>query len=616
MREASSTGKKIRQALGQMHLIPDALRLVWTGAGHWSALWWGLLLVQGLLPVGVVFLTRSVVDGLVGAVDQGGSPEALRAVAWPAAILAVLYLAREGLGAILVWVRTVQSDRVRDHLSDLIHSKSVAADLAFYESADFYDHLHRAKTEAGFRSVSLVEGLGSLVQSGVTLVAMLGVLVPYGFWLPLALLGSTLPALVVVVQSTFREHSWWLRRTPDERRSRYFDWLLTSGGTAAELRLFALGDHFRGQYQEIRREMREERAAIARRKALGQLVASAIALGLGAAALAWMGLRAARGEVTLGDVALFLQAFYQGQGLLRELLGHLGQILANTLFLESLFEFLAMEPQIRDPDEAVALPARLREGVRFEGITFRYPGRKRAALENFDLHLEAGRVTAVVGHNGAGKSTLVKLLCRFYDPERGRITVDGIDLKQAALADLREAITVLFQVPVRFHATVAENIALGDLGSSPDRERIRTAAEAAGADEPIAHLGGGYDTPLGKVYADGADLSVGEWQRLALARAFLRQAPILLLDEPTSAMDSWAAGEWMGRLKNLAKDRTALIITHRFTTAMRADVIHVLHEGRIVESGSHEGLLEQGGRYAEAWRSQRLGDVKGSRVPS
>jgi ATP-binding cassette subfamily B protein len=293
---------------------------------------------------------------------------------------------------------------------------------------------------------------------------------------------------------------------------------------------------------------------------------------------------------------------------MRSLLDGVGQVYTNALFLGNLFDFLALRPGVTDPPRPVAAPRILQTGIRFRQVTFRYPGSERVALRDFNLTIPAGQVAALVGPNGAGKSTLIKLLCRLYDPDAGRIEVDGIDLKSLEIAKLRRLIAVLFQQPVHYSATVSENIKLGSL-TDAGRAEVEEAARAAGADEPVAHLPHGYDTLLGKWFAGGTELSVGEWQRLALARAFLRQAPILLLDEPTSAMDSWAEADWHERFRRLAAGRTVLIITHRFTTAMRADIIHVMVEGRIAESGAHPELVARGGLYARSWAAQMKGDA-------
>jgi ATP-binding cassette subfamily B protein len=594
---------KLRRGLAQLPQLPRALALVWAAARGWTTAWLVLLAVQGLLPVATVQLTRILVDRIARLVGAGTAWSTLSPLIVPASLLAGSLLLIDLLRGITGWIRTAQAESLHDHVTELIQRQSLAADLAFFEWPEYYDHLHRARAEAGYRPTALLENLGGLFQNGITLLAMGMVLIPYGWWLPLVLLASTLPALGVVLHYTFRRHQWRLRHTADERRCWYYDWVLGAGETAAELRLFGLGTYFQTLYRTLQRRLRRERLAMAGKQVLAELGAATAAMLATAGSMAWMIGRALDGRATLGDLALFYQAFQQGQRLMHTLLRNIGELYANTLFLGNLFEFLALRPQVVAPPDPVALPQSSNEGIRFEQVSFRYPGSQRLALDDFSLTIPAGQLVALVGPNGAGKSTLVKLLCRFYDPEAGRITLEGIDLRDLSPEELRRRITVLFQSPVHYNATVAENIALGDLGQGRNGA-IQAAARAAGAEELIARLPRGFEQPLGRWFENGTELSVGEWQRIALARAFLRQAPVIALDEPTSAMDPWAEADWLARLRTLTAGRTAVFITHRFTTALHADIIHVMEGGRIVESGSHWQLLARGGRYARSWEAQ------------
>jgi len=592
---------RMGHAAAQARYLPRALRIVLDATGARGIAWIGVLCAQGLVPVALVWFSRPLVDALAAATGSGGDAAQVATVAWLAAASAGLLVLGELLRSAGEWLRMDQAQRLEDHLGALILEKSTAVDLAFYESAEFHDHLHRARDEARHRPVALLENAGSLVQNGITLLGVAAVLAPYGAWISAALLASALPACVVVLRFAILQHDLRARTTIDERRSWYYEWMMTAGEAAAELRLFALGSRFREAHAALRSGLRRERAMLALAQLRAEVFAGVLALLVAGTCVAWMGWRAMSGMVTLGAVALFYFSFSQGQRLMRSLLSGVGQVYYNVLFLGNLFEFLDLESTLRDGPGSRAPSRHAGVAVRFEDVTFRYPGSDRAALRNFNLHVPAGQVAAIVGANGAGKSTLLKLACRFYDPQGGRVSMDGIDVRELRLDEVRGSVTVLFQQPVRHNATVAENIALSPDAPDADVER---AASAAGATDFISRLPGGMRTLLGRWFAGGVDLSVGEWQRIALARAFARPTPLIVLDEPTSAMDSWAEAEWMARFRSLAAGRTAIIITHRFTTAMQADVIHVLEEGRVVESGSHESLLERGGRYARSWRAQ------------
>ncbi len=599
---------------GAVRLVPAAtrgVRLAWQVSHSKTTLWLGVLIVQGALPIAAVVLTRALVDSLVRAAGSGGSWANLGQPMLYALLMAAVLLLTEVLSALTRWVRTALAELVRDHISSLVHERAVAADLAFYESPEYFDLLHRIRWDVANRPMALLDNVGSIAQNCLTLIAMLAVLLRFGVVIPLALALSTLPALYVVLRYAVREYEWKQRVTADERKTHYYEWVLTSLENAQEVRLFALGDHFRERFRTLRARLRKERLALVKDQGLAGIAGGGFGLVILGGAMALMVWKAVSGAVSLGEVAMFYQAFSQGQKLMRSLLESAGQMYANTLFLGNLFQFLELKPEVVDRPQAAAPPA-LRQGVRLRDVTFAYPGAERPVLEGFNLEIPAGKVVAIVGSNGAGKTTLIKLLCRLYDPNRGAVELDGVDLRDLDSAELRRRITVLFQQPARFNATLAENVALGDIRTEGDRTRIEAAARAGGAHEAALSLPQGYDTLLGKWFKGGAELSVGEWQRVALARAFYRDAPLVLLDEPTSAMDSWAENEWMARFRELVRGKTALIITHRFTTAMRADLIHVMKDGQIVESGTHEELLRAGGLYAQSWYAQMAGAASGS----
>jgi ATP-binding cassette, subfamily B, bacterial len=609
-RDLKFIATRLRGASSQLRYVPRVWALVWSAARGWNVAWLLLIVLEGLLPVAIVQLTRLLVNSLFPILGHGRAPS--EGWSWPAVfpvlcwggLLAGALLAVELLRSASNYVRDCQGELLQDHIARLVHQKSASVDLAFFDWPEYYDHLHRAKSEATRRPVVLVESLGSLARSSITLIAMAGILIPFGAWLPAILLVSTVPAFVVVARYAVVEHRWWERATPDERRSWYYDWMLTSRETAAELRLFGWGEHFRAVYQTLRKGLREGRKRLARRQVAVEVCARVVAVLVTAGAAAWMVLRAIDGLVGPGDLVLFYQVFNQGQRVFEGLLQHVGQVYYNILFLHDLFEFLDLRSNVLDAPTPAARPTSLLDRVRFRDVRFKYPGSNRFALEGLTLDVAAGRIAAIVGTNGSGKSTLVKLLCRFYDPDEGLVEWDGTDLRNLRGEDLRRMIAVLFQQPFHHQGTVAENIVLGDLSRQPDRESVRAVAHAAEAESLIAELSEGFDQLLGTWFRGGVDLSVGEWQRLVMARTYFRDASLFILDEPSSAMDPWTECTWFSRFREFLSGRTALLITHRLTTARHADVIHVLDHGRVAESGTHEDLILRGGRYAQAWSAQ------------
>lgn len=591
------------------------LHIIWQTAPAWTFAWMMVLCLQGMLPVGMVYLTKPLVDGLSTALPQR-SWQAFHPLLGLLVCMAVLLLLIDVFQSGAGFIRSIQTELVQNRITRLIHEKSISVDLTFYESADYYDQFHRARNDAYTRPLALLDDMGRFIQHSITLLGMSTLLLPFGIWLPLALAASTLPGLLVAVRYNQHHHTWYRRTTADRRWANYYDWRLTDGEGAAELRLFGLGTSFMAAFRILRERLLHEQIGLQREQIIGQMISSCISLLIVGLAMLVIIQQALNGLMTLGQLLVFYQIFDRGQILLRSLLSSMASIYSHSLFLSDLFAFLDLQPQVIEPSEPIAVPQVTSHSVRFHQISFQYPGSERVALENFDLNIPAGQVVAIVGPNGAGKSTLVKLLCRFYDPTAGSVEIDGIDIRKFALNDLRRLITVLFQMPQAYHATAGENIAISDLEHDTNQQAIEGAAKAAGAHEVITRLPQTYNTLLGRWFADGAELSGGEWLRVALARAFLRRSPIVILDEPTSFMDSWAENEWLERFRTLVKGRTTLIISHRFTTAMRADIIYVVDQGRVVESGSHQELLQLGGLYAVSWQAQMEASEAPEYIPS
>lgn len=601
---ADQAAIKVDKTARRLSYVLRSLRIIWTAARGWTSVWVVALVIQGILPAATVYLTKVLVDSVAAAIGAGFTWEVITPVLIPAGLMAAVMLLTQVLGGMLNWIRTAQAELVQDHIKALIHRQAAAVDLEFYETPDYFDHLARANGQADSRSLSILQNLGAVVQNTLTLMSISLLLIPYSIWLPLVLLVSTLPALGIVVKHSRLHHAWWKRTTEKRRWAEYFDQVLTFRFAAAELRIFNLNRFFRESYSAARKELRESRLDLMKRQEIANLGAAAIAFLVTAGTMAWMVWRAVRGLATLGDLALFYSAFHQGQALMRTLLRSMGQLYADSLFLEHLFTFLELEPQVHNAPDPLPAPDKVRRGIEIEDVYFRYPGSEHLALRGLTMSIPAGRTVAVVGPNGGGKSTLLKLLCRFYDPVEGCVKLDGVDIRRFDIDDLWRHISVLFQTYVNYAGTISESIRMSDMYDDVDPERLRAAARTAGAVEVVDALDRGYETILGKQFKNGVDLSEGQFQRLALARTFYRQAPIVLLDEPTSYMDSWAEALWLDRFLRFVEDRTAVVVTHRFTTAMRADLIYVMDEGRVVESGSHADLVERGGLYAASWLSQ------------
>jgi ATP-binding cassette subfamily B protein len=485
---------------------------------------------------------------------------------------------------------------VMKHASDL--------ELAFFEDADSYDLVRQAQEEAAIRPVTMIENLFGLLQAVVTFASVIALLVALNPWVALAALAAPVPAFLA--NSRFGKMgflvSMWA--SPIRRRMQYLSTLVTTDKYAKEVKLFGLGPYFAGRFDALGQVFyRRLRRQVASRSLVTTLLGTLTTLVTSLTYL-YVAFQAVSGRLSLGDLVMYTTAAATLQIAVQNLFQEITGMYENNLYLNILYRVLAMRPAIVRPPQPVALPCPLRGHIVFEGVTFRYPGADSPALREVSFEIRPGETVAVVGRNGAGKSTLVKLMCRLYDPQHGRIRIDGIDLRDLDPDELHAAISATFQDYVTYQATAAENIGLGDANHLSDRPRIEAAAVKGGAHELITGMPGGYDTALGKWFDKGIELSGGEWQKIALSRAFVREARLLVFDEPTSALDPASEHELFTRLRRLAEGRSTVYVSHRFSTVRQADRILLLSGGRLAEEGTHADLVERGGEYAHLFLTQ------------
>jgi ATP-binding cassette subfamily B protein len=609
------SSRSLRERVGALRHLPSLFRLVWQASPALTAASLGLRLTRSILPILLLYTGKLIIDEVVTqtqlALPGGSLSDWMRSgrLDFLGGLL-VLELAiaiiADLLGRASSLVDSLLSERYSNFASVRLMEHATTLDLEQFESSDQQDQLERARRQVTGRTTLLAQTFGQ-AQDVLTVLSLAAGLLAYAPWLIVLILLALLPAFVGEVHFNAQGYRLNYFRTPERRQLDYIRYLGSSVETAKEVKLYGLNtflvERFRGFADRM---YADNRRLATRRAAWGTLFAAlaSCAYYLAYALIVW---RTVQGEFSIGDLTFLSGSFLRLRGLLEGLLLGFSQIAGQALYLEDLFSFFDVRPSIASPANPRSFPQPLKSGIMFENVGFRYPDSDRWAVRHLSLTLTVGEAVALVGENGAGKTTIVKLLARLYDPTEGRILLDGYDLREYDLADLRRHIGVIFQDFVRFHFTAGENIGAGCIEATDDRSRIQQAAERSLADRIIQRLPHGYDQPLGKRFHEGADLSGGEWQKIAIARAYMRDAEVLILDEPTAALDARSEYEVFQRFRDLSLGKTAILISHRFSTVRMADRILVLENGQVVEAGSHEQLVASGGRYAELFELQASG---------
>ena len=594
----------LSERLQALRNLPSFFHLIWECSPVLSAMNAGLRSLRALLPLGMLYLGKLIIDEVV-FLTSASEPDFER--------VGILVLIELGLAAStdligrgIAVADSLLGDLVSHDISLRLMDHATKLDIAHFEDAEFYDKLERARRQASNRILLMSQSLNQ-IQDLMTVVTLSLALIAFNPWLLMLLAVALIPAFLGETHFTGQSYSLMYGWTEERRELDYLRYAGASDETAKEVKIFGLADFLKDRYRKLAWDYYSaNRSLTLRRAAWGGGLSLLGSIGY-YTAFAVIIFQTVHGQLSLGDLTFLSGSFLRMRTLMESVLNRFSSMAESALHLRDLFDFFSLQPDIRSKSGALPFPKPVREGFVFENVSFHYPNSDQSVLRNVSFRLGPQEKLALVGENGAGKTTLVKLLTRLHDPSKGRILLDGRDLRDYDLKELRHAVGVIFQDFVRYHLTASENIAVGRIEAMDDHERIAESARRSLADRVIERLPEGYEQRIGRWFRKGTNLSGGEWQKIALARAYMRDAELLILDEPTAALDARAEHQIFNRFVELTEGKCAVLISHRFSTVRMADRILVLHEGTLLEDGPHEELLKQGGQYAELFSLQASG---------
>jgi len=579
-----------------------ALTLVRRSTPGWTAANVIVSVLRSFLPLLLLFLIKNLIDALTTAASSPDSLQPANLLLYIMLVVAI-WFADEAASDISTLVKKKQSVKLESYMYGLLHEKSVKIDLINFEHPPYYDTLSRAIREAPWRPNSIVNNLVLLLRSIISLILMAGVLFTFNLLAGLLLVIINIPGIWLKLHYASVLYNFHRKQTPEARKSAYFNWLLTGDRPSREMRLFGMGEYFSKLFRQSFSRSRDEETAIIKKRTIIELVSDLIKAAAVLLVILFVSRETVHGNISLGRMTMILLAFRQGMIYIKELFGSLSGLYEDSLFIGDLFEFLDLKESIV-AKEPVIKNASLEKEIIVENLSFTYPGNSQKTLSDISFTVRKGEVVAIVGQNGAGKSTLVRLLARLYEADSGSIRFDDSDIRNMEPETVRRILSVMFQDFMLYNLSAGENIRLGNPATEPDSEKIEHAARMAGIHDTLASLPGGYHTLIGNLFDDSRELSWGEWQKIALARAIYRDAPVIILDEPSSALDAGSEYEIFKRFREVVNNRTAILISHRFSNVSIADRIIVLEHGSVAESGSHAELMEKRGIYYNMYTRQ------------